>query len=131
MENNFFDTDYFELLLVLGSLQNSDYQSQFSMFRINRIFIDFFIIQAYDFRCTFFIIDIFWKLQFLKHFITKNEPNFCQLRSSLYQKKLVLNLLIYKYLHCVRSLSWSAIIMDTLSVKSAPEKLHTTMSVSI
>ena len=35
----FFDTNYFELLLVLGSLQNSDFQSQFSMSKIIRIFL--------------------------------------------------------------------------------------------
>ena len=47
--------------------------SQFSMFRINWISIDFFLIQAYHFRNRFFIIDFFENY----NFITKNEPNFC------------------------------------------------------
>ena len=46
----------------------SDFQSQFSMSKIIRIF-PFFFIEEYQFRGMFFIIDIFWKLQFLKHFI--------------------------------------------------------------
>ena len=47
----------------------SDFQSQFSMSKIIRIFLNFFFIEEYQFRGTFFDIDIFWKLQFLKHVV--------------------------------------------------------------
>ena len=39
------------------------------MSKIIRIFLNFFFIEEYNFRGMFFIIDIFWKLQFLNHFI--------------------------------------------------------------
>ena len=48
----------------------SDFQIQFSMSKIIRIFLNFFFfIEEYQFRGTLFVIDIFWKLQFLKHFV--------------------------------------------------------------
>ena len=47
----------------------SDFQSQFSMSKIIRNFLKNFFIEEYHFRGTFFVIDIFWKIQFLKHFI--------------------------------------------------------------
>ena len=47
----------------------SDFQSQFSMSKIIQIFLIFFFIEEYQFRGMFFVIDIFWKLQFLKHFV--------------------------------------------------------------
>ena len=47
----------------------SDFQSQFSMSKIVGIFLNFFFIEEYQFRGTFFVIDIFWKLRFLKHFV--------------------------------------------------------------
>ena len=47
----------------------SDFQSQFSMSKIVRIFLDFFFIEEYQFRGMFFVIDIFWKLELLKHFV--------------------------------------------------------------
>ena len=50
-------------------LQNFDFQSQFFMSKIIRIFPKKFFIEQHQFRSTFFVIDIFWKLQFLKHFI--------------------------------------------------------------
>ena len=46
----------------------SDFQSQFSMSKIVRIFLNLFLIEEYQFRGMFFVNDIFWKLQFLKHF---------------------------------------------------------------
>ena len=46
----------------------SDIQSQFSTSKIIRIFLNFFFIEEYQFRGMFFVIDILWKLQFLKHF---------------------------------------------------------------
>ena len=46
----------------------SDFQSQFSMSKIIRNFLIFFFIEEYQFRGTFFVIDIFWKLPFLRHF---------------------------------------------------------------
>ena len=36
-----------------------DFQSQFSMSKIIQIFLNFFFIEEYKFRSTFFVIDIF------------------------------------------------------------------------
>jgi hypothetical protein len=44
----------------------SDFQSQFSTSKIIRIFLNVFFIKQYEFRSTFFEIDIF---KFLNHFI--------------------------------------------------------------
>ena len=51
-----------------------DFQSQFSMSifmsKIVRIFlIFFFFIEEYQFRGMFFVINIIWKLEFLKPFV--------------------------------------------------------------
>ena len=46
-----------------------DFQSQFPMSKIIRIFLNFFFIEEYQFRGMFFVIGIFWKLPFLKHFV--------------------------------------------------------------
>ena len=54
----------------------SDFQSQFFMSKIIRIFLNFFFIEEYQFRGIFVVIDIFWKLQFLNHFVTKIMPIF-------------------------------------------------------
>ena len=35
-----------------------------------RIFLEKIFIEKYDFKSTFFVIDMFWKLQFLNHFIS-------------------------------------------------------------
>ena len=40
-------------------LQNFDFQSKFSMSKIIRIFPNFFFIEQYQFRSTFFVVDIF------------------------------------------------------------------------
>ena len=53
----FFDTFYFKLLLVCN----------FLTFKVN--FLCLKVSESFYFRSTFFIIDIFLKLQFLKHFI--------------------------------------------------------------
>ena len=47
----------------------SDFQSHFYMSKILQIFLNFFFIEKYQFRGMFFVVDIFWKLQFLKLFI--------------------------------------------------------------
>ena len=57
----------------------SDFQSDFSMSKIIRIFLNFFFIEEYQFRGTYIVIGIFWKLQFLKPFISKIKHIFCQL----------------------------------------------------
>ena len=56
-----------------------DFQSQFSMSKIIRIFLNFFFIEEYQFRSTFFVIDIFLIKSILNHFITKMMPYFWQL----------------------------------------------------
>ena len=35
-----------------------------------RMFLKKIFMEEYDFRDTLFVIDIFWKLQFLNHFIS-------------------------------------------------------------
>ena len=67
-KNRFFRS-YVNLHKSCWKLQNSDFQSQFSTSKIIRIFLNFFFIEEYLFRSTFFVIDIFWQIQFLKHFI--------------------------------------------------------------
>ena len=47
----------------------SVFQSQFSMSDILRIFLNFFFIEEYQYMGMFFVIDIFWKLPILKHFV--------------------------------------------------------------
>ena len=56
-------------LVFSWNLQNFDFQSQFSMSKIIRIFPKKIFIEQYQFRSTFFVIDIFWKIQFLNHLI--------------------------------------------------------------
>ena len=46
-----------------------DFQRQFSMSKIIWIFLNFFFIEDYEFRNIFFVIDISWKVQILKHFV--------------------------------------------------------------
>ena len=53
-----------------------DFQSEFSMSKIIRIFPKKKFIEEYQFRRTFFVKSIFCWLQFLNHFITKMTPNF-------------------------------------------------------
>ena len=60
-----------------------DFQSQFSMSKIIWIFLNFFFIEKYQFRSTFFVIHIFWYNQFLNHFITKMMPYIWQLAINL------------------------------------------------
>ena len=45
---------------INGELSKSAFQSQFFMSKIIRIFLNFFFIEKYQFRSTFFVIDIFW-----------------------------------------------------------------------
>jgi hypothetical protein len=47
----------------------SDFQSQYSTSKIIRIFLNFFFIEEYQSRDMFFVNDIFWKLNFLKHIV--------------------------------------------------------------
>ena len=46
------------------------------MSKIIRIFLKIFFIEEYQFRGIFVVIDIFWKLKFLNHFVTKIKPIF-------------------------------------------------------
>ena len=62
----------------------SDFQSQFSMPKIIRIFPKKIFAEEYHFRDRFFVIHIFWKLWFLRHFSTKIMSIFCQLISEFW-----------------------------------------------
>ena len=53
-----------------------DFQSEFSMSKIIRIFLKKIFIEEYQFKRTFFVKIIFCWLQFQNHFITKMTPNF-------------------------------------------------------
>ena len=57
----------------------SDFQSDFSMSKNIRIFLKKIFIEEYQSRGTYIVIGIFWKLQFLKPFISKIKHIFCQL----------------------------------------------------
>ena len=48
-----------------------DFQSQFFMSKIIRIFLNFFFIEEYKFRSTFFVIGIFDKINFLTTLLLK------------------------------------------------------------
>ena len=65
--------------------QNSDFQSQFSMSKIIQIFLKICFIEEYDFRGTLFVIDIFWKLQFLNTLFSKMTSNFWKLLLNWWQ----------------------------------------------
>ena len=47
----------------------SEFQSQFSMTKIIRIFLKKIFVDEHQIMGIFFLIDIFWKLQFFKRFI--------------------------------------------------------------
>ena len=53
-----------------------DFQSEFSMSKIIRIFLKKNFIEEYQFKRTFFVKIIFCWLQFQNHFVTKMTPNF-------------------------------------------------------
>ena len=58
---------YTDVQMGRQKVPKSDFQSQFSMSKIIRIFLIFFFIEEYQFRRRFFVIIIFLKLQFLNH----------------------------------------------------------------
>ena len=63
------------LVTVCQKVPISDFQSEFSVSKIIRIFLKK-IIEEYQFKRTFFVKSIFCWLWFLNHFITKMPPNF-------------------------------------------------------
>ena len=83
--------------------QNSDFQSLFSLSKVIRIFLKYFFIEKYDFRGTFFVIDIFWKLQFLNHFVTKIMPIF---QSPSANRTLI----------CQKKFSWKSAIFHSIKL---------------
>ena len=50
-------------------MPRSDFQSQFSLSKFIKNLSIFFFIEEFKFRAMFFIVYIFWKLQFLKQFV--------------------------------------------------------------
>ena len=64
------------LVTVCQKVPILDFQSEFSMSKIIRIYLKKIFIEEYQFRRTFFVKSIFCWLQFLNHFITKMTPNF-------------------------------------------------------
>ena len=66
------------LVTVCQKVPILDFQSEFSMSKIIRIFLKKKFIEEYQFRRTFFVKSIFFWFQFLNHFITKMTPNFWQ-----------------------------------------------------
>ena len=59
-----------------------DFQSQFSVSKINEIFLIFFLVYEYQFRSIFFVEDIFW-YNFWDALFSKMMPNFWQLLVSM------------------------------------------------
>ena len=59
-------------------LKNPDFWLSKSIFYVKNYpnLSNFFFIEEYQFRGIFVVIDIFWKLQFLNHFVTKIMPIF-------------------------------------------------------
>ena len=68
-KKNFFDLIFTEVHMCHQKVPKSDFQSHFSMSKIIQIFLIFFFIEEYQFRRRFFVNVIFWKLQFLNHFV--------------------------------------------------------------
>ena len=64
------------LVTVCQKVPILDFQSEFSMSKIIRIFLKTFFIEEYQFKRTFFVKSIFCWLQFQNHIITKMTPNF-------------------------------------------------------
>ena len=64
------------LVTVRQKVPILDFQSEFSMSKIIRIFLKKNFIEEYQFKRTFFVKSIFCWLQFLNHFFTKMTPNF-------------------------------------------------------
>ena len=65
--------------------KSADKKCQFLTFKVNFLCqklsesFYFFFIEEYQFKSTYIVIGIFWKLQFLKPFISKMKHIFCQL----------------------------------------------------
>ena len=110
--------NFFELLLVLSSLQNFDFLSQFSMSKIIQIFL-FFSLKNIILGANLSLLAFFKKkLQFLKHFLTKNEPNICQIRSrskQIYQKNIGAE---FTHLYISQKFIVISTTLDTLAHKS-------------
>ena len=56
----FFDLSFTDVHKCRQKVPKSDFQSQFSMSKIIWIFPKKFFVEQYQFRSTFFVIDIFW-----------------------------------------------------------------------
>ena len=61
---------------MIENCQFLTFKVSFLRQKISESFSIFFFIEEYKFRGTFFVIDIFWKLQFLKHFVYQNHAYF-------------------------------------------------------
>ena len=77
--------------IILQKMPIFDFQSEFSMSKIIRIFLIKNFIEEYQFSHTFFVKRIFCWLQFLNHFITKMTPNFWQNRHLMETQNLVIS----------------------------------------
>ena len=64
------------LVTVCQKVPILDFQSEFSMSKIIRIFLKKLFIEEYQFKRTFLVKSIFCWLQFQNHIITKMTPNF-------------------------------------------------------
>ena len=71
-ENIFFVLTFTDVHMGHQKVPKSDFQSHFYMSKIIRIFLIFFFTKEYQFRRRFLVIVIFWKLQYLNHFVFWN-----------------------------------------------------------
>ena len=69
----------FGLMASCQKLPKFDFQSQFSMSKIIRIFLNLFFIEEYQFRSTFFVIDID-DINFEILLFSKNNAQFLKAR---------------------------------------------------
>ena len=66
----FFDLTFTDVHMGRQKVLKSDFQSHFSTSKIIQIFlIYFFFIEEYQICRRFIVVVIFWKLQFLNHFV--------------------------------------------------------------
>jgi hypothetical protein len=109
---------WYELLLVVNCLQNSDFKSQFSMSKIIQIFLNCFSLKNIILGAHFLLLSFFENFNAL--FFSKNVSNYSRLRScrssSLYQKNICSEFTHLLYLQCVSRSSSSATTLDTLVV---------------
>ena len=103
-------------IVLVGRCQNIpkfDFQSQFSISKLIRIFPFSFFIEKFQFRSTFVVID-FFLVTFKNHSITKMMPNFWQLAMTPILKIQYLVLLLRLFACLIASFQEKSITKNVL-----------------